>query len=128
MLNFLKLFLFGLIVFSPIQKAKSEKINLTCVGKFEINRGPLIKPDWEKSYLTMDIDGILRTPSTMISEGGFPKKGRTFFMNGAYHISYIGKEQEVLTKYIVNLNNGNYLVSYPKEERVLIGTCRKVNL
>ena len=130
--NFLKLFLPALIVFSPIQKAKSEKIHLTCVGNFEINRGPLIKPDWHRSYLTMNIEGILRTPSTIISEGvsegGFPKRGRTIFKNGSYHIAYLGKEEEVLIEYIVNLNNGNYSVSFPKKGRVLLGTCKKVKL
>ena len=126
--NFLKLFLFALIVFLPLQKAKSEEIHLVCVGNFEIDRGPLIKPDWQISYLTMNIEGILRTPSTIISEGGFPKRGRTTFKNGSYHIAYLGKEEEVLIEYIVNLNNGNYSVSFPKKGRVLLGTCKKVKL
>ena len=127
-LNFFKLFLLGLIAFSPIKEAKSEQIHLTCVGKFEIDRGPLIKPDWQRSYFTMNIEGILRTPSTIISDGGFPKRGRTFLHKGAYHIDHVGQDAEVLTKYIVNLTTGNYLVNYTKEGRVLIGTCRKVEI
>ena len=127
-LIFLKLFLFGLMVFPAIQNAKSEEIHLICVGNFEINRGPLIKPDWQTIYLTMNIEGILRTPSTMVYEGSFPKKGRTIFRNGSYHIAHLGKEEEVLTEYIVNLTNGNYSVNYPKNGRMLIGTCRKVEI
>ena len=127
-LIFLKLFLFGLMVFPAIQNAKSEEIHLICVGNFEINRGPLIKPDWQTIYLTMNIEGILRTPSTMVYEGSFPKKGRTIFRNGSYHIAHLGKEEEVLTEYIINLTHGNFSVRYPKEERVLIGTCRKVKI
>ena len=126
--NFYSIFLFTLIVFLPIQKIKAEEIYLTCIGNFEIDRGPLIKPDWKISYLTMNIEGILRTPTTIINEGGFAKRGRTFFSNGSYHIDYLGKEEEVLTKYIVNVDNGNYLVSYPKNGRVLIGTCREADI
>ena len=116
------------MVFPPMQNAKSEEIHLICVGNFEINRGPLIKPDWQRSYLTMNIEGILRTPSTMVYEGSFPKKGRTIFINGAYHIAHLGEQEEVLTEYIVNLTNGNYSVNYPKNGRMLIGTCRKVKI
>ena len=126
--SLVKLFLFALMVFPPIQKAKSEEIHLTCIGNFEINRGPLIQPDWHRSYITMNIEGILRTPSTMIYEGGFPKKGRTFFKNGSYYIDHLGKEEEVLTEYTVNLTHGNYSVSYKKEGRVLIGTCRQIKI
>merc|ERR1712167_401735 len=95
-----------------MQNAKSEEIHLICVGNFEINRGPLIKPDWQRSHLTMNLEGILRTPSTLVYEGGFPKKGRTLYINGSYHIAHLGKEEEVLTEYIVNLTNGNYSVNY----------------
>ena len=127
-LKFLKLFLLGLMILPLMQNAKSEEIHLICVGNFEINRGPLIKPDWQRSYLTMNLEGILRTPSTLVYEGSFPKKGRTIYINGSYHIDHLGKEEEVLTEYIVNLTNGNYSVNYPKNGRMLIGTCRKVKM
>ena len=127
-LKFLKLFLLGLMISPLMQNAKSEEIHLICVGNFEINRGPLIKPDWQRSHLTMNLEGILRTPSTLVYEGSFPKEGRTTYINGSYHIAHLGKEEEVLTEYIVNLTNGNYSVNYPKNGRMLIGTCRKVKI
>ncbi len=42
----------------PIQSTKSHELFLKCTGKFEINRGELIKPDWETSYLRINLDGI----------------------------------------------------------------------
>ena len=42
----------------PLQQTRSEELFLKCVGKYEINRGALIKPDWETSYLTINLDGF----------------------------------------------------------------------
>ena len=55
--RFIHVFLIGVILL-PNQIAKSEEIFLKCTGKFEINRGKLIKPDWETSYLRINLDGI----------------------------------------------------------------------
>ena len=41
-----------------LQQAKSDEIFLKCTGKYEIDRGALIKPDWEISYLTINLDGL----------------------------------------------------------------------
>ena len=52
-LQYRHLFLFltvGILI--PFQEAKTEELHLKCTGNFEINRGELIKPDWELSYIT----------------------------------------------------------------------------
>ena len=63
-----KKFHFNLVLLSglllvPLQQNRSEELFLKCVGKYEINRGALIKPDWETSYLTINIDGLISTKS-----------------------------------------------------------------
>ena len=70
-----KKFHFNLILLSglllvPLQQTRSQELFLKCVGKYEINRGALIKPDWETSYLTINLDGIIST----INEKGVKKK------------------------------------------------------
>ena len=57
-------FIFALlsgVLLVPLQQTRSEVIFLKCIGKYEINRGALIKPDWETSYLTINLDGLIST-------------------------------------------------------------------
>ena len=70
--QFILVLLSGLLLI-PLQQSRSEEIFLKCVGKYEINRGALIKPDWETSYLTINLDGLIST----IHEKGIKKEGRT---------------------------------------------------
>ena len=61
-----KKFHFNLVLLSglllvPLQQTRSEELFLKCVGKYEINRGALIKPDWETTYLTINLDGLIST-------------------------------------------------------------------
>ena len=80
-LNFL--LLSGLLLV-PLQQTRSEEIFLKCVGKYEINRGALIKPDWETSYLTINLDGLIST----IDDKGIKKEGRTLIRRNSYTITY----------------------------------------
>ena len=121
--NFLRLFLYVLFIFSPIQKAKSEEIHLTCVGNFEINRGALIRPDWEISYLTINLKGLMSS----IDEKGIKKEGRTLIRNDTYTITHRDIRKRIKTKYKINGNNGTYIVDYPLSNRTLLGTCEKGN-
>ena len=73
-----KKFHFNMVLLSglllvPLQQTRSEELFLKCVGKYEINRGALIKPDWETSYLTINLDGLVST----IVDKGIKKEGRT---------------------------------------------------
>ena len=101
--------------------AKAEGIHLICTGKFELNRGRLIKPDWETTYLSISIDGIMSTVNDNVSI----KKGRTLRRRGSYYITLRDKNRRIKAKYIVNKKLGNYSVEYPQRNKVLIGTCEK---
>tara|TARA_Y100001968_G_scaffold269749_1_gene260648 strand:+ start:44 stop:481 length:438 start_codon:yes stop_codon:yes gene_type:complete len=105
----------------PIQLAKSEEIFLTCTGKFEINRGELIKPDWETSYLTINLDGL----KSYIDDKGIKKEGRTLIRRDSYTITHRDNNNRIKTKYKINGIHGNYMVEYPQRNRTLIGTCQK---
>ena len=118
-LSFLMLFFSGLLIF-PIQKAKSDEINLKCIGKFEINRGALIKPDWEISYFKIN---PIRLKST-IEDQGIRKEGEILIRRNIYTITY-KDNNNIKTKYKINSTYGTYLVEYLKSNRTLIGTCQK---
>ena len=105
----------------PSQSVISEEIHLICTGKFELNRGKLIKPDWETTYLSINRYGIIST----IDDGLMIKKGRTFYRRGSYYITHRDKNRRVNAKYSVNKKLGNYSVEYPQENKLLIGTCEK---
>mgnify|MGYP001347849661 CR=1 FL=1 len=117
---FLFLFLPGVILF-PIQQAKSEQIFLKCTGKYEINRGELIKPDWETSHLTINLDGLI----SYIDEKGTKKKGRTSIRRNSYTITHRDNRNRIKTKYKIDGKFGNYIVNQPQINRTLIGTCQK---
>ena len=118
-LSFIILFVTGIIIF-PIKIAKSDEINLKCIGKFEINRGELIKPDWEISYFKIN---TIRLNST-IDDEGIRKEGKTLIRGNNFTITY-KDNNNIKTKYKINSTHGTYLVEYLKSNRTLIGTCQK---
>ena len=105
----------------PIPQAKSEEIFLECTGTYEINRGPLIKPDWESSYLRINLNGLI---STVDDQDGI-KKGRTSISGKSYRITHRDNNGNIENIYKVNKTYGTYIVEYPKRNRTLIGTCQK---
>ena len=109
------------IIFLPIQSIRSEEIFLKCTGKFEINRGELIKPDWETSYLTINLDGLISS----IDDKGIQKQGRTSISGDSYRITHRDNRNRIKTRYNVNGKYGTYNVNYPQRNRTLIGTCTK---
>ena len=118
--HFILVLLSGLILV-PMQQSKSEEIFLKCVGKYEINRGPLIKPDWETNYLTINLDGLIST----IDDKGVKKEGRTLIRSNSYTITYRDNRNRVKNIYKINRKYGTYSVEYPQRDRTLIGTCHK---
>ncbi|WP_257473338.1 hypothetical protein [Prochlorococcus marinus] len=118
--RYILLFLSGLILL-PIQQANSEELFLKCTGKFEINRGPLIKPDWETSYLTINLVGLKST----INNKGLKKEGRTLIRRNSYTITLRDKSNRIKTKYKIHGTLGTYIVESPIRNRTLIGTCEK---
>tara|TARA_Y100001968_G_C19096128_1_gene590224 strand:+ start:51 stop:407 length:357 start_codon:yes stop_codon:yes gene_type:complete len=114
------IFLSGILLL-PTQLAKSEEIFLKCTGKFEIDRGELIKPDWETSYLTINLEGLKST----IYDKGIKKEGRTLIRRDSYTITYRDKNKRTKTIYKVHGTQGTYMVDYPQSKRTLIGTCQK---
>ena len=113
-------FLTGLYLL-PFQQAISEEIFLECTGAYEINRGPLIKPDWETSYLKINLNGLI---STVNDQGGI-KKGRTSISGKSYRITYRDTKNFIEGIYKINKTYDTYIVEYPKKNRTLIGICQK---
>ena len=121
-----KRFHFNLVLLSglllvPLQQIRSEEIFLKCIGKYEINRGALIKPDWETSYLTINLDGLIST----IDDKGIKKEGRTLIRRNSYTITHRDNRNSVKNIYKINGNHGTYSVESPQRNRTLIGTCQK---
>jgi len=116
----LSLLLLPGLLLVPLQQNRSEEIFLKCVGKYEINRGALIKPDWETSYLTINLDGLIST----IYDKGIKKEGRTLIRRNSYTITHKNRNS-VKNIYKINGNHGIYSVEYPQRNRTLIGTCQK---
>ena len=124
--SFLNTFSIILIFFTgvsliPIQATKSDELFLKCTGKFEINRGELIKPDWETSYLTINLHGL----KSFIDDKGIKKSGMTTIKREKYTITHRDNNNRIRTKYKIDGIHGNYLVDYPQQNRTLIGTCQK---
>tara|TARA_B100000965_G_scaffold177892_1_gene148435 strand:+ start:7134 stop:7571 length:438 start_codon:yes stop_codon:yes gene_type:complete len=119
-ISFILLLLTGVILF-PIKIVMSEEIFLTCTAKFEINRGKLIKPDWETSYLTINKDGLIST----INDKGIKKEGSTLIRGNTYTITHRDSSNRIKTKYEIHRTYGTYFVNYPQRNRNLIGTCKK---
>tara|TARA_B100000700_G_scaffold281835_1_gene332888 strand:+ start:201 stop:638 length:438 start_codon:yes stop_codon:yes gene_type:complete len=118
--RFILLVLSGILLL-PAQQTRSEEIFLKCIGKFEINRGPLIKPDWESSYLTINLDGLKST----IYDKGIKKEGRTLIRRNRYTIIHRDKRNSIKNIYKINETHGTYIVEDPQRNRTLIGTCQK---
>ena len=118
--HFILVLLSGLLLV-PLQQTRSEELFLKCVGKYEINRGALIKPDWETSYLTINLDGLIST----IDDKGIKKEGRTLIRRNSYTITHRDNRNSVKNIYKIDGNHGTYSVEYPQRNRTLIGTCQK---
>ena len=104
-----------------IQQAKSEEILLECTGTYEINRGPLIKPDWETSYLRINLKGLI---STVDDQGGI-KKGTTSISGNSYRVTHRDDNNKIENIYKINKKYATYIVENSKTNRTLIGTCQK---
>ena len=117
----LMLVLLSGILLLPLQQSRSEEIFLKCIGKFEINRGALIKPDWETSYLTINLDGLIST----IHDKGIKKEGRTHIRRNLYTITHRDNKNRIRNIYRINRTHGNYTIESPQRGRTLIGTCQK---
>ena len=109
------------ILFLPLQPTRSAEISLKCIGKYEINRGALIKPDWETSYLTINLDGLIST----INDKGIKKEGRTLIRRNSYTITHRDNKNRAKKIYKINATHGTYTVESPQINRTLIGTCQK---
>ena len=109
------------ILLLPLQQTRSEEIFLKCIGKYEIDRGALIKPDWETSYLSINLDGLIST----IYEKGVKKVGRTLIRRNSYIITQRDKRNSVKNIYKINSKHGTFIIESPKSNRTLIGSCQK---
>ncbi len=109
------------VILAQMQETRSEEIFLKCTGKYEINRGALIKPDWETSYLTINLDGL----TSSILDKGVSKKGRTLIRRNSYTITQRDNRSRIKNIYKINGKHGTYIVESPQRNRVLIGTCQK---
>ena len=120
MYRFILLFL-SVVILSPIQLAKSEEIFLKCTGKYEINRGELIMPDWETTYLAINLDGLI----SYIYYKGTKRKGRTLIRRNSYTITHRDNTNKVKIKYNIHSTYGTYIVNQPQINKTIIGTCQK---
>ena len=125
-LNYQKSLCFTILTLSsfliiPIQQIRSEQIFLKCIGKYEINRGALIKPDWETSYLIINLNGIKST----IDANGIKKQGRTSIRRNSFTITHRDDKNKVKNIYRINGLYGTYTVESPQINRTLLGTCQK---
>ena len=109
------------VLILPFQQSRSEELFLKCIGKYEINRGSLIKPDWETSYLTINLDGLM----SIIEDKGIEKEGRTLIRANSYTITHRDKRNIVKNIYKINRRHRTYIVESPQRNRTLIGTCQK---
>ena len=109
------------VLLLPLQQTRSEEIYLKCIGKYEINRGALIKPDWETSYLKINLDGLIST----VVDKGVKKEGRTMIRRNLYTITHRDNRNSIRNIYKVNATLGTYSVEFPQRRRFLIGTCQK---
>ena len=117
---FILVWLLGLLLL-PSKQIRSEEIYLKCTGKYEINRGPLIQPDWETSFLTINLDGLI----SKIVEKGVKKEGRTLIRRSSYTITHRDDRNRVKNIFIINRTYGTYIFESPQRNRTLIGTCQK---
>ena len=118
--SYLLLLLSG-VLFIPLQQTSSEELFLKCIGKYEINRGAIIKPDWETRYITINLKGLIST----IEDKGIKKEGRTLIRRNTYTITHRDNKNSVKNIYKINGTHGTYTVESPQRNRTLIGTCQK---
>ena len=118
--RFILVLLSGLLLL-PLQQTRSEEIFLKCIGKFEINRGELIKPDWETSYLTINLDGLKST----IVENGTKKQGKTLIRRDYYIITHKDVGNRINNIYTIHKTYGTYKIESPQRNKTLIGICQK---
>jgi len=118
--RFILVLLTGILLLQS-QETKAHEIFLKCIGKYEINRGALINPDWETSYLTINLDGLKST----INDKGGQKEGRTLIRRNSYTITYRDDRKRIKSIYKINSTHGTYKVELPQVNRTLIGTCEK---
>ena len=118
--RFILVLLSGVLLL-PLQQTRSDEIFLKCIGKYEINRGALIKPDWETSYLTINLDGLISN----IDDKGIIKEGRTLTRRNSYTITHRDKQYGVKNIYKIDRRYGTFTVKSPQRNRTLIGTCQK---
>ena len=104
----------------PSQEIRSEEIYLKCSGKFEINRGALIKPDWETSYVTINLDSL---KSTIVDKG--KRMGSTLVNDNNYTITHRDNRNNIKNIYKINVTHGTFSVEHFESNRNLIGTCQK---
>ena len=119
-LRFILITLSGVLLL-PLQETRSEEVFLKCIGKFEINRGALIKPDWETIYLSINLNGLKST----IHDKGVKTKGRTLIRRNSYTITHRDNKNNIKNIFKINRTHGNYIVDSPQTNRTLIGTCQK---
>tara|TARA_B100000965_G_C19437433_1_gene689261 strand:+ start:289 stop:726 length:438 start_codon:yes stop_codon:yes gene_type:complete len=105
----------------PLQQIRSDEIFLKCTGMYELNRGALIKPDWETSYFKINLNGLFST----IDDKGIKKVGRTSIRRNSYTITHRDNRRRVKDIYKINGTHGTYTVKSPQMDRTLIGTCQK---
>ena len=118
--RFILVLLSGVLLL-PLQQTRSKEIFLKCIGKYEINRGALIKPDWETSYLTINLDGLKST----IDDKGIKREGRTLIRRNSYTITHRDNRNSIKNIYKINGTHGTYKVESPQRNKTLIGTCEK---
>ena len=119
-ITFILIFLAGALPISS-KVTRSEELHLKCSSEFEINRGALIKPDWEISNLIINLDAL---KSTFIDKE-IKTEERTFIRRNNYTIIQRDNRNKVKKIYNINLTYGTFKVEYPQINRTLIGTCEK---
>ena len=119
-LRFIFLFLSGFLLV-PAQLVLSDEFFLKCTASYEINRGKLIKPDWETSYLKINLNGLMSS----IDDKGIKKTGRTMIRPNFYILTHRDNRNRIKTRFKVNRNYSTYVVNYPQTNRTLIGICQK---
>ena len=87
--RFILLLLTGLISLH-VKQIKSEEIFLKCIGKYEINRGPLIKPEWETSYLMINQHSLI----SKIFEKVIKKDGTKLNKRNSYIITHFANRKK----------------------------------
>ena len=105
------------LLFSPTM-SRGDEIYLKCIGKYELGRGKLIQPDWDETFLTINLNGLTST----IDDGGTIKKGRTAIKGNFYNITHY-KNYKINIKYKVSTDYKSFIVNYPQSNITILGQC-----